>query len=99
MKIMNCGLIFPAEGSKQYFSHFFDCFAFYSISLNVLRPCGMQQIAHCHALRLQIPSTGVIECVSGLLLVEIKKNRFCMKLRVSEGNCIFMYFAGVQKQL
>lgn len=73
MKIMNCGLIFPAEGSKQYFSHFFDCFAFYSISLNVLRPCGMQQIAHCHALRLQIPSTGVIECVSGLLLVEIKK--------------------------
>ena len=33
----------------------------------------MQQIVHCHALRLQIPSTGVIECVSGLLLVEIKK--------------------------
>ena len=28
-----------------------------------------------------------------------QKNRFCMKLRVSEGNCIFMYFAGVQKQL
>ena len=69
--------------------HFFECFE------------AMWDATNCTLSCLAAPNTrdwGDRVC-QWFVVGRNQKNRFCMKLRVSEGNCIFMYFAGVQNQL